>query len=192
MKNNTFDKPRLFLAAILYVLAYTTTSFGIEMTCDELISIINSEADDVPPRNSFFSILTFFPKYVARFEVPDTGQKIKIQGTSKFMRQEKFLVNSATSPKGQTIHTVTMFDPQENAFIKWAVMPSVKNKVRRSIGITLDGSRSISWLSIDNAAGTYALMQQANFPQSTQTLEHSYKGGQLVQQVNGTIVSPKP
>ncbi len=192
MKNNPCDNSRLFLAVISCVLAYTTTSFGIEMRFEELMSIINFEAGDVPPRNSSFSILTFFPKYVARFEVHDTGQKIDIQGTSKFVRQGKFLVNSTISPKGQTIHAVTMFDPQENAFIKWSVMPSAKTKIRRSMGKTLAGSRSISWLSIDNAAGTYALMQQTNFPQSIQTLEHSYKGGQLIRQMNGTIVSPEP
>ena len=136
MKNNPCENPRLFLAVILCVLAYTTPSFGIEMTFDELMSIINSEADDVSPRNSSFSILTFFPKYVAQFKVHDTGHKIDIQGTSKFVHQGKFLVNSTTSSKGQTIHAVTMFDPLENAFIKWSVMPSAKTKVRRSIGIT--------------------------------------------------------
>ena len=192
MKLNTFGKPQLFATAILAVLLCASPSVGIEMTFDELMSIVDSKASDVPLPNSPLNILTFFPKYVARIEVQETGQKIEIQGTSKFVQEGKFLVDSTTPSQGRKIHTVIGFDPQENVFVKWSVIIGSEKKIRRLIGITSGGSRSISWILIDYTAGTYSMLQHTYLPNSITFLEYMYKNGQLVQRVTGTVVAQKP
>ena len=192
MKNNPCDNPRLFLVVILCVLACTTTSFGIEMTFDELMSIVDSKASDGPLPNSPLNVLTFIPKYVARIEVHETGQKIEIRGTSKFVQEGKFLVESTTPSQGRKIHTVIGFDPQEKVFVKWSVIIGSEKTIRRLIGITSAGSRSISWMLIDYAAGTYSILQHTYLPNSITFLEHMYKNSQLVQRVTGTVMAQKP
>ena len=192
MKLNTFGKPQLFATAILSVLFCASPSVGIEMAFDELMSIVDSKASDVPLPNSSLNILTFIPKYVARIEVQETGQKIEIQGTSKFVQEGKYLVDSTTPSQGRIIHTVIGFDPQEKVFVKWSVIIGSEKTIRRLIGITSAGSRSISWMLIDYAAGTYSILQHTYLPNSITFLEHMYKNSQLVQRVTGTVMAQKP
>ena len=192
MKLNTFGKLQFLATAILSVLLCASPSVGIEMTFDELMSIVDSKASDVPLPNSPLNILTFIPKYVARIEVQETGQKIEIQGTSKFVQEGKFLVESTTPSQDRKIHAVIGFDPQEKVFVKWSVIIGSEKAIRRLIGITSDGSRSISWMLIDYTAGTYSMLQHTYLPNSITFLEHMYKNGKLVQRVTGTVVAQKP